>query len=197
MAMMTTILKLHPSEAEKAKEEGQLQEASVTMDPKEETLEVETAEINESVEELVGVLFSTMATTMKVKHKAEEDLRREEEKEQLAVLQVLTMVEVKALRDRGQLLLAAVVLEELVAEKEKIEEIGKMTMMRTIQPLVVRQEEGESPKVATREVPPKKIRAKTVKRGRKAKMMTKIFLLAIQLAKTARKEIWRHQKRTP
>lgn len=187
--MMTTILKLHPSEAEKAKEEGQLQEASVTMDPK-----VEIAEINESVEELVGVLFSTMATTMKVKHKAEEGQRREEEKEQLVVLQVLTMVEVKALRDRGQLLLAAVVLEELVGEKEKIEEIGKMTMMRTIQPLVVRQEEGESPKVATREVPLKRIRAK---RARKAKMMTKIFLLAIQLEKTARKEIWRHQKRTP
>ena len=171
--MMTTILKLHPSEAEKAKEEEQLQEASVTMDPK-----VATAEVKESVEELVGVLFSTMATTMKVKRKAGEDLRREEEKEPLAVLQALTMVEVKVLRDRGQHLLA-VVLEELVGEKEKIEEIGKMTMMRMTQPLVVRQEEGESPKVETREVPPKKIRVKTVKRARKAKMMTKIFLLAI------------------
>ena len=189
MAMMTTILKWHLSEAEKEEEEV-LQEPSVTMDPK-PILEV-SAEISEIAEELVGALSSTMATTMKVKHKAEEDLKREEEKEQLAVLQVLTMVRVKALRDRGQLLPAVVVQEELVSEK--IEEIGKMkiTMMKTIKSLVVRQKEEESPKVA-REVLPKKVG----KRARKAKMMTMIFLLAIRLTKTARKEIWRHRKRTP
>lgn len=162
------------------------------MDPK-EILEVK-AEIDESAEELVEVLFSTMATTMKVKHKVDEDQRREEEKEQRVVLQALTMVGAKDLRDREQLLPAVVLQEELVDEEEKIREIGKMMItMMMIKSLAVEEKEGESPKEA-REVLAKKVKGK---RARKAKMTTRIFLLAFQLARTVRKEAWRLRKRTP
>ena len=146
------------------------------------------------IAEEVVALSSTMLTRMKAKDQAAEDLRKEEEKEQLAVLQALTTVEVKDLRDQGQLLLA-VVQEELVGEKDEIEEIGRMTimMMRMIRSLVEREKEEESQR-DNRKVQTKKAE---VKKARKAKMTTRISLLAIRLAKTVRKETWKRRKKIP